>query len=226
MPPERTSGSRMDACRMVEVVGWLGRKPAHPVTIGPCRRHCRTPRIACSPVTARETAGSSSEASHRRPGPLQQPSAAPQPNAASCAAAVPAGSPPITDRAGFTPLVRRTPRPAELRRMRVDGAAVRVPNGPGLHLSVHWGQESPARTGAISSGPIIGGDDDGAGQSFRHARTGREVAAADRGRQGRGTAREPARRARAAVVLAAPNGSGGAVDSTGWVWRLVQLIHR
>jgi hypothetical protein len=118
----------------------------------------------------------------------QQPSAAPQPNAASCAAGVPAGSPPITDRTGFTPLVRRTSRPAELRRMRIDWAAVRVPNGPGLHLSVHWGQESPTRTGEISSGPIIGGDDDGADQSFRHARTGREVAAADRGRRGRGAA--------------------------------------
>lgn len=34
LPPAGTSGSRMDACRSVEVAGWLRWKPAHPVAIG------------------------------------------------------------------------------------------------------------------------------------------------------------------------------------------------
>jgi hypothetical protein len=35
VPPAGASGSRMDAYRLVEVVGWLRWKPVHPLTTGP-----------------------------------------------------------------------------------------------------------------------------------------------------------------------------------------------
>jgi hypothetical protein len=69
MPPAGTSGSRMDVCRLVEVVGWLRWKPGHPPTIGPGKsRADQAPRVKVVRPVGRSTLTRGARPAPRRVG--------------------------------------------------------------------------------------------------------------------------------------------------------------